>query len=221
MPSAGLEQRARPTGEILPLYGLIPSPCGWTATQHPQGNRARTRLMQLTPALPVPQGAALTLHLHSGGAELPIFSHSAKHHFAAILKKQSLEFPFHSHPHFPRAVKAPSAFPPQAPHSCLQLSSTALPRPPLHIHFGSRLGSHPPLLHCLPSTPHSPSSAPSHLPRHLYPPSRGPLTAKPLPPTSFYRGRRSSPQIAGELPSWLLGEEWAGSRCWLHSPHQL
>lgn len=96
-----------------------------------------------------------------GGAELSILSHPAKHQFTAILRKQALI----SHPiltHItPGQRRHPLLFP-QAPHSCIQLSSTALPMPTLYIHSRSRLGSLPPLLHYLASIPHSPSSASNH-----------------------------------------------------------
>lgn len=121
--SAGLGQGARPPGKILPLYGLIPSPCAQTKAQHPQQNRARTRLMQLTPALPAfPQSypaprdcrkalcdltplckAPAEAQRHNSdpphavrGVQSSPSSHTQpmSHHFTAILRKQTLS----SHP---------------------------------------------------------------------------------------------------------------------------
>lgn len=152
--------------------------------QHPQQNRARTRLMQLPPAPPAPRDCRMAPcdltplgkapagtsrhssdppHAVSGGTELSIFSHSAKHQFAAIPRKQALS----SHSHHPRAVKAPTAFLPGPTFLHPALIHCSPQAHPVHP-FGEQAGQPSPLLHYLPSTPHSPSSTPSHVPQHRH-----------------------------------------------------
>lgn len=135
------------------------------------------------------QSTALTLSMQPGGCtalQLLTFSQAS---ICSHPKVTGIELPPHSHPHYPRAVKAPTVFPQNPPFlhaNLIHCSPQAHPANP----FGQQVGNFIPIFFLLPPLC---TSQPFLCPQHLYPPPTGPPTPKPLLPTSFYKGGRSSP----------------------------
>lgn len=162
------------------------------------------------------QSTALTLPMQPGGCtalQLLTFSQAS---ICSHPKVTAIELPPHSHPHYPRAVKAPTVFPQNPPFlhaNLIHCSPQAHPANP----FGQQVGNFIPIFFLFPplctSLPLPPASLPT--------PSRSSYTQTPsthfvlkgrkiLPPLP---NRRGAPQLAARA-----GMGWFQV---LTSPHQL